>query len=75
MDFLRVAGTQSTAGVILNSLMEPGPSFRTEKGLTKYMKKKVLLRDLPVYGGTPNRPDAATAALTSGVRLLLRFNS
>ena len=70
LDFLRVAGTRTANGVLLNSLLEPGPPFRAEKGLTKYMRKKVLLRDLKAYAGPTNRPDAATAALTSAVATL-----
>lgn len=70
LDFLRAAGTKATGGVILNSLSEPGPSFRAEKGVTKYMRKKVLMRDLPIYSSATSRPDAATAALTSAVASL-----
>jgi len=69
--FLRVAGTYSAADSVANSLMEPGPTFRSEKQLTKYMMRKVLYRDLPeLRGGGVARPDAATAALTSAVATL-----
>ena len=70
MDFLRVAGTKTTGDVILNTLVEPGPTFRAEKGLTKYMRTKVLYRDLPVYSDPIGRSDPATAALTSAVTTL-----
>jgi hypothetical protein len=70
MNFLRVAGTKTAGGVILNTLIEPGPNFRAEKGLTKYMKAKVLYRDLPIYRDAVGRSDPATAALTSAVATL-----
>jgi len=70
LDFLRVASTKNSTGVILNSLMEPGPNFRLEVNLTLDMMAKVLHRDLPALRVVAPRLDPATAALTAAVQTL-----
>eukprot|EP00536_Pseudo-nitzschia_multiseries_P019156 jgi/Psemu1/59246/gm1.59246_g len=47
LDTLRAVGSQPTSLLGAIRLLEPGPSFRAEANLRAYMKKNVLLRDLP----------------------------
>eukprot|EP00536_Pseudo-nitzschia_multiseries_P018878 jgi/Psemu1/57767/gm1.57767_g len=64
---LRLAGTTATEPGVNPKLLQPGPSFRSETGLTNYMKHKVMYRDLPELErpwDTPGDP-ALTAAVTA----------
>eukprot|EP00536_Pseudo-nitzschia_multiseries_P010780 jgi/Psemu1/204114/e_gw1.341.23.1 len=66
---LRLAGTTATEPGGNPKLLQPGPSFRSETGLTNYMKHKVMYRDLPELDrpwDTPGDPKltAAVTALT-----------
>ena len=70
LSFLRVAGTKDATGMVLNSLMEPGPNFRLEVNLTLNMTAKILHRDLPALEAVVSRLDPATAALTTAVQTL-----
>eukprot|EP00536_Pseudo-nitzschia_multiseries_P002015 jgi/Psemu1/4691/gm1.4691_g len=51
LDTLRAVGTQPTTLLGAIRLLEPGPAFRAEANLRAYMKKNVLLRDLPGLAG------------------------
>eukprot|EP00536_Pseudo-nitzschia_multiseries_P019220 jgi/Psemu1/231678/e_gw1.4141.1.1 len=68
LDTLRAVGTQPTTLLGAIRLLEPGPSFREEANLRAYMKKNVLLRDLPNLSGSAAPADptltAAFSALT-----------
>eukprot|EP00536_Pseudo-nitzschia_multiseries_P017729 jgi/Psemu1/52290/gm1.52290_g len=64
---LRLAGTTATEAGGDPKLLQPGPSFQSETGLTNYMKHKVMYRDLPELErpwDTPGDP-ALTAAVTA----------
>eukprot|EP00536_Pseudo-nitzschia_multiseries_P015006 jgi/Psemu1/40914/gm1.40914_g len=67
---LRLAGTTATEPGGNPKLHQPGPSFRSETGLTNYVKHKVMYRDLPELErpwDTPGDP-ALTAAKSQSVR-------
>ena len=71
VDFLRVAGTFHTGGAgPLNGHDEPGKNTRIAKGLTRYMKKKVLFRDLPSLQPAVGQNDPTIAALTGAVNTM-----
>ena len=74
LDFLCVSGTKSTADTILTALTLAGPAFHLETGLTRYMKAKVLHRDLPFYKAVVPRSDPATQALTAAVNTLANIS-
>eukprot|EP00536_Pseudo-nitzschia_multiseries_P018755 jgi/Psemu1/57204/gm1.57204_g len=64
---LRLAGTTATEPGGNPKLLQLGPSFQNETGLTNYMKLKVMYRDLPELErpwDTPGDP-ALTAAVTA----------
>eukprot|EP00536_Pseudo-nitzschia_multiseries_P018507 jgi/Psemu1/55932/gm1.55932_g len=62
LDTLRAVGTQPTTLLGAIRLLEPGPAFRAEANLRAYMKKNVLLRDLPdLAGSAPADPTLTTA--------------
>eukprot|EP00536_Pseudo-nitzschia_multiseries_P013835 jgi/Psemu1/36582/gm1.36582_g len=68
LDTLRAVGTQPTTLLGAIRLLEPGPAFRAEANLRAYMKKHVLLQDLPdLAGAAPADPTLTTAfaALTN----------
>ena len=71
LDFLRVAGTLPLVGLEpLVAHSQPGTTARIEKGLVRFMKQKVLFRDLPSYQRRTQRSDPATAALTAAVNTM-----
>ena len=74
LDFLRVSGTKSTAATMLTALPSAGPAFHLETGLMRYMKTKVLHRDLPFYKAVAPRSDPATQALTAAVNTLANIS-
>eukprot|EP00536_Pseudo-nitzschia_multiseries_P007095 jgi/Psemu1/16945/gm1.16945_g len=64
---LRLAGTTATEPGGNPKLLQRGPPFRSETGLTNYMKHKVMYRDLPELDrpwDTPGDPKL-TAAVTA----------
>eukprot|EP00536_Pseudo-nitzschia_multiseries_P008267 jgi/Psemu1/20082/gm1.20082_g len=62
-DTLRVARTFPTVPVGDPTLIQPGPPFQIEPGLTNYMRNKVLRRPGGAYcgGDSPRRPPPAEA--------------
>eukprot|EP00536_Pseudo-nitzschia_multiseries_P018109 jgi/Psemu1/54175/gm1.54175_g len=64
---LRLAGTTATEPGGSPKLLQPGPFFRSETGLTYYMKLKVMYRDLPELERPWDPPGdpALTAAVTA----------
>eukprot|EP00536_Pseudo-nitzschia_multiseries_P006129 jgi/Psemu1/14529/gm1.14529_g len=64
---LQLAGTTATEPGGNPKLLQPGPSFRNETGLTNYMKLKVMYRDLPELERPWDTPGdlALTAAVTA----------
>eukprot|EP00536_Pseudo-nitzschia_multiseries_P006462 jgi/Psemu1/15352/gm1.15352_g len=61
LDTLQAVGTQPTTLLGTIWLLEPGPSFQAEVSLCAYMKKNVLLRDLPGPSSAPADPTLTTA--------------
>eukprot|EP00536_Pseudo-nitzschia_multiseries_P015061 jgi/Psemu1/41152/gm1.41152_g len=68
-DTLQVAGTVPTVLAGHPTLLQPGPPFQIEPGLTNYMKNKVLCRDLPSLNRP--RPPSGDPALTAAVTALI----
>eukprot|EP00536_Pseudo-nitzschia_multiseries_P019462 jgi/Psemu1/60820/gm1.60820_g len=64
---LRLAGTTATEPGGSPKLLQPSPFFRSETGLTNYMKLKVMYRDLPELERPWDPPGdpALTAAVTA----------
>eukprot|EP00536_Pseudo-nitzschia_multiseries_P001333 jgi/Psemu1/3095/gm1.3095_g len=64
---LRLAGTTPTDPGGHPKLLQPGPSFQSETGLTNYMKHKVMYQDLPELERPWDPPGdpALTAAVTA----------
>eukprot|EP00536_Pseudo-nitzschia_multiseries_P014843 jgi/Psemu1/40308/gm1.40308_g len=55
-------------------LLEPGPAFRAEANLRAYMKKNVLLRDLPGLAGPAPADPSLTAAFSALTDQQLRLS-
>eukprot|EP00536_Pseudo-nitzschia_multiseries_P014241 jgi/Psemu1/38043/gm1.38043_g len=64
---MELAGTTATEPGGSPKLQQPGPFFRSETGLTNYMKLKVMYRDLPELERPWDPPGdpALTAAVTA----------
>eukprot|EP00536_Pseudo-nitzschia_multiseries_P018635 jgi/Psemu1/56537/gm1.56537_g len=64
---LRLAGTTATEPGGNPKLLQPGPSFQSETGLTNYVKHKVMYRNLPELERPWDPPGdpALTAAVTA----------
>eukprot|EP00536_Pseudo-nitzschia_multiseries_P017797 jgi/Psemu1/52575/gm1.52575_g len=65
LDTLRAVGTQPTTLLGAIRLLEPCPSFQAEASLRAYMKKNVLLRDLPGIAGSAPADSTLTAAFSA----------
>eukprot|EP00536_Pseudo-nitzschia_multiseries_P019521 jgi/Psemu1/61143/gm1.61143_g len=65
LDTLQAVGTQPTTLLGAIRLLEPGPSFQAEASLWAYMKKNVLLRDLPGLAGSAPIDSTLTAAFSA----------
>eukprot|EP00536_Pseudo-nitzschia_multiseries_P015908 jgi/Psemu1/44246/gm1.44246_g len=76
LDTLRAMGTEPTTLLGAIRLLEPGPSFRAEANIRAYMKKNVLLRDLPGLAGSaaPADPATLTAAFSALTDQQLRLS-
>eukprot|EP00536_Pseudo-nitzschia_multiseries_P019194 jgi/Psemu1/59418/gm1.59418_g len=76
LDTLRAVGTQPTTLLGAIRLLEPGPSFRAEANLRAYMKKNVLLRDLPglIVGSAAPADPTLTAAFSALTDQQLRLS-
>eukprot|EP00536_Pseudo-nitzschia_multiseries_P017062 jgi/Psemu1/49151/gm1.49151_g len=76
LDTLRAVGTQPTTLLGAIRLLEPGPSFRAEANLRAYMKRNVLLRDLPglIVGSAAPADPTLTAAFSALTDQQLRLS-
>eukprot|EP00536_Pseudo-nitzschia_multiseries_P019342 jgi/Psemu1/60198/gm1.60198_g len=74
LDTLRAVGTQPTTLLGAIRLLEPGPAFRAEANLRAYMKKNVLLRDLPGLAGPAPADPSLTAAFSALTDQQLRLS-
>eukprot|EP00536_Pseudo-nitzschia_multiseries_P004967 jgi/Psemu1/11391/gm1.11391_g len=76
LDTLRAVGTQPTTLLGAIRLLEPGPSFRAEANLHAYMKKNVLLRNLPglIVGSAAPADPTLTAAFSALTDQQLRLS-
>eukprot|EP00536_Pseudo-nitzschia_multiseries_P019162 jgi/Psemu1/59280/gm1.59280_g len=74
LDTLRAVGTQPTTLLGAIRLLEPGPAFRAEANLRAYMKKNVLIRDLPGLTGSAPADPTLTAAFSALTDQQLRLS-